>query len=457
MANNKKRLASLLAVTLVSSMTVQLFSVQPLSARDSEWRRLTNSGNDSMSAGNYAEAEDSLKKALKEAERVRFEDDMIAESLSNLGRFYKRKRDLAAAEEHYRKALAQRKSTLDPLSESVARNLEDLCYCLYDQDKYEQMKPLVKEWINVRNKQVPADYDAMERPVSLMARMYRETNEYGAAREYLDRVMELRKKGYGDSSDKVADTRDDIARVYKDERQFERARLQFEEALTIRKKVFGPKHLNVARNIDEIAWCYQAERLFAKAAPLLQESLAMRKELLGDNSPRLARSMRELSRCYDNNEDITSAVAIAQDEVNLLKGLSGDHSLEVADALEHSSYEQRKAKHLDAAIKELKEALKLRERALTETHVDVARTLQRLANFECENQNFEDAIAHLTKQESILRQLVGTEHPDYLSCQRELKSAQAKVKEGKPSKINEAGAMKIETVPLGTRISGTQI
>lgn len=441
MANNKKQLVSLLAVTLVSSMCAQLFSVQPLSARESEWRRLTNKGFDLMSAGSYVDAEDSLQEALKEAERVRFEDDLIAEALSNLGRFYKRKRDLARAEEYYRKALAQRKRTLDSFSESIARNLEDLCYCLYDQDKYKELKPLAKDWIVVRNRQTPVDYDAMERPVSLMARMYRETNDYGAAREFLDRVLELRKKGYGACSDKVADSYEEIGRVYKEERRFDLARNQFQEALTIRKKVFGPKHLQVARNIDDIAWCYQAERLFGKAAPLLEESLAMRKELLGDKSARLARPMRELSRCYDNNDDIKSAIAIAQDEVKLLKGLSsGNNSLDVADALEHCAYEQRKGKNLDQAVKDLKECLCLREKVLGETHVDVARTLSRLANFECDSQNFEGAIAHLTRQEKILRQLVGTEHPDYLSCQRELKSAQSKVKEAKPSKLNEAGA-----------------
>lgn len=114
--------------------------------------------------------------------------------------------------------------------------------------------------------------------------------------------------------------------------------------------------------------------------------------------------------------------------LNLSSGSCARIASDVADALEHSSYEQRKAKNLDVAIKELKEALALREKALGETHVDVARTLQRLG-----------AITHLTRQENILRQLVGTKHNDYLSCQRELKSAQSKIKEAKPSKMNETG------------------
>lgn len=431
-----KKLSPAFSVTLVSLVALQQLAVPEAGgASESDWRKQINAGYQAMDAGKFDEAAADLQKALTEAERVKFDDDLVAETLSTLGRLYKRKREYGAAQEWFSKALAKRKQTLDATSEPVARNMEELAYCLWDQDKFDDLKPVAEELLIVREKQPNADPDNLERPLTMLGSINREQRHYTKSVEYFNRILELRKKNYGEFSDKVADAYDDLARVEKERHNYDAARDHYANALRIRRKVFGDKSLPVARNLDEIAWCYFSERQFKMALPLLQNSLAIRKELLGSSNFKVAWSMRELSRCNEHMEDFAAGLVVAEDELRLLRSLDGtnDMSLAIADALDNASNLQRRMKKYDDAIKYEIEALTLRQKALGEHHIDVAHTLQRLAGLQCDNQNFVEALALLNRQENILKLLVGTEHPDYVSCQRELKSVEARTKEHKPS------------------------
>lgn len=428
---------SAFSVTLVSLAFLQLAMPPAGTAKDNEWRRQMNASYQAMDAGKYDEAATGLQKALTEAERTKFDDDLVAETMSTMGRLYKRKRDYGTAQEWFSKALAKRKQTLAATSEPVARNLEELAYCYWDQDKFDELQPVAAELLVVREKQPNTDCDNIERPLVMLAVLNREKRNYTKSAEYFKRILELRKKTYGEMSDKVADAYDELGRLEKETHNFDTARENYATALRIRRQVFGDKSLLVARSLDEITWCYFSERQFKMALPLLQNSLAIRKEMLGSASLKVAWNLRELSRCHENLEDFAAALVVAEDELKLLRSLVGtggaNMSLSIADALDNASNLQRRLKKYDDAIKYETEALALRQKTLGEHHIDVAHTLQRLAGLQCDNQNFVEALALLNRQENILKLLVGTEHPDYVSCQRKLKSVESRSKEHKPS------------------------
>src|SRR5579885_2967774 len=184
---------------------------------ENAWRKDINKGEELMRSGKYEKALKHLNAALKSAEEIKAEDDLTAQSLSKIGDLYRRQCKYQEAEEYYKKALKRREQTLTPESEAIRRNLVDLCYCLWDQRKFEELKPVLSRMMALSHKQGKQDYDELERPVYLMARIYWDNNQCWEAVEYLDQIVEIRKKAYGTNSLKVAEVYDDFGRLFRDQ------------------------------------------------------------------------------------------------------------------------------------------------------------------------------------------------------------------------------------------------
>lgn len=413
-------------IVIASLLFTQVSSASAFAA-DNDWRSLTSSGLDAMKAGKSDEALATLEKALIEAERIHFEDDAVAEAYSNLGRYYKRKADYAAAENYYRKALAKRRQTLSPYSPAIVRTLDDLFNIVWDQENAVALKAVAKQLQEALDKQTPPDYDHMERPLAAFAVIARDQRDYATALENLNRILTLRNTAYGANSEKVADAYSQIGHLYKDQHQYDKAREQFEKALTIRRSFHGATNLPVANTLKQIAWCYADQRQFSKAVPLFKEAVAVEREVYGPSSTKFVRTMRELSRCQESSGDTTAAAATIAELIAILRSTtSGANSLDLADALDASAGLNQRQKNYDAAIVNASEALAIREKLLTEQNTEVVRALQKLVDLQNDKKNYAEAQTLLRRQETILKALLGPEHPDYVWVQEQIKTNESR-------------------------------
>jgi len=87
------------------------------------WERHNAAGLTSFEQGNYAEAEEHWKAALKEAENFGPQDPRLATSLNNLAEIYRAQGRYAEAEPLYQQALAIDEKALGPDHPEVANSV----------------------------------------------------------------------------------------------------------------------------------------------------------------------------------------------------------------------------------------------------------------------------------------------------------------------------------------------
>ncbi len=95
------------------------------SAQGGQWNTLNAAGIEAYQRGDYAEAEQQWRAALKEAEGFGPQDPRLAASLNNLAELYHAQGRYAEAEPFYERALAIWEKVLGPDHPHVAKGLEN--------------------------------------------------------------------------------------------------------------------------------------------------------------------------------------------------------------------------------------------------------------------------------------------------------------------------------------------
>ncbi|MBX9666632.1 MAG: tetratricopeptide repeat protein [Candidatus Obscuribacterales bacterium] len=405
---------SRLAIMRLLATTVALFGLNDTAvAYDNLWRQHTDKANDLQSSGQLEKAMKEFNFALDSAVAIKAEDDLVAQSYHNIARLYKRQHKYKEAEEFLRKALALREQSLRPDAEPLLRNLEDLCWTLYDERKLDSLKPLATRLISLREGQTNQDYENVERYISLMGRVCADRKQYLEAQEYLERAIEKRKKAYGSKGLPVADGYDAIARIKRDQHLYAESRSWYEKALAVRKTALGLEHLQTLRNMDEIASLYQREHRYEKAKAIYKEILATKERMFSDDKLELARAHNDLIRVCMDNFQTKEAIPLIEKELTLLKEAVGDNNLELAETYDRLSHAHEREHEFIKAIEDADNALEIRKKALGDKNIEVAHNLKRISRLHQQNGNHQLASLYLKREMSILKSLLGGEHPEY--------------------------------------------
>jgi len=165
-----------------------LFVTMAGSARgqDSVLEQATRSGLAAYKQGNDAQAENWLRLALKEAEKLPADNPSLPKSLHNLAMVLSSEGKLNEAEQLIRRALALREASGKP-SEEVAVSLNNLAILLYEQQRYVEAEQLLRKALLIDAGILPNDHK--ERAISLenYAKVLRKLDNYKEA----DRVESL--------------------------------------------------------------------------------------------------------------------------------------------------------------------------------------------------------------------------------------------------------------------------
>lgn len=163
---------------LVGALYVVLVSAQA-SAQGSRWQEHMDAATRAHREGRYRDAEESLKAALKEAERFGEQDLRVAANLNDLAEAYRKQGKYTEAGPLYLRSLAIWKKALEPDHPLVAIGLNNLALLYSAQGKYAEAEPLYQRSLTIQEQALGSDslYVAiiLENYASLLRRMNRET------------------------------------------------------------------------------------------------------------------------------------------------------------------------------------------------------------------------------------------------------------------------------------------
>ncbi|MFQ5540300.1 MAG: tetratricopeptide repeat protein [Candidatus Binatia bacterium] len=178
---------------LVGALYVVLVSMQA-SAQGSLWQKHMAAATRAHREGRYRDAEESLKAALKEAERFGAQDLRLAANLNDLAEAYRKQGKYTEAEPLYLRSLAIWKKALGLDHPSVAIGLNNLALLYTAQGKYAEAESLYLRSQAIWEKALGPDHLYVATNLENYASLLRKMNREAEAAKMETRAKAIRTK-----------------------------------------------------------------------------------------------------------------------------------------------------------------------------------------------------------------------------------------------------------------------
>ena len=152
---------------------------------------LSNLAEYQRAQGNYADAEDLLKRALTIDQKLFNDHPDVATDLNNLGLIYDSLHRYADAEQEYKQALAMDEKILGPEAADVAVDLNNLAEAYRAQDKLAEAEPLYKRALTIWEKKPEENSRAIATVLNNLAALYIAQGKPADAEPLLSRALPL--------------------------------------------------------------------------------------------------------------------------------------------------------------------------------------------------------------------------------------------------------------------------
>jgi len=201
--------------------------------------------------------------------------------LSNLAMLYHEKRQYAAAELLYKRAMAINEKTLGKEHSSVAWDYNNLATLYTMQGKYAAAEPLYTRALAIVEKVHGPEHLDVVRSLTMLASVYTNQARYAEAELLCKRALAIREKLLEPGDPDVAGCLSFSAANYVMAGRYAEAEPLCIRVLAIREKALGLDHIDLASSIINLATVYHHQGRYAEAEPLYKRALAILEKALG--------------------------------------------------------------------------------------------------------------------------------------------------------------------------------
>jgi CHAT domain-containing protein/tetratricopeptide (TPR) repeat protein len=193
------------------------------------------------------------------------------------------------------------------------------------------------------------------------------------------KVLEIRKRGWGEWHPDYAVSLNDLAALYQDQGEYAKAGLLHRQALAIRKQVLGERHPAYAQSLNNLALLYRSQEAYDLAEPLARQAVDIYKEVRGERHPSYANSLNNLAVLYHFQGKYAQAEPLYRQALAIYKQVLGQRHPAYASSLNNLALLYESQGRSDRAEPLLHEVLALTKQVLGECHPEYARSLYNLA------------------------------------------------------------------------------
>lgn len=236
----KTRLVVLSALLLLNAGGVP-------AAAASKWDGLKKAGDAAYEAGNYAEAENKFRAALKESESFDEDDKRRATTVYNLA------------------------------------------LVLQTEEKFDEAAAMYKQAIEVLTKAYGADSDRVASAYTNLAEVLKLKDDLKGAEEDYQKALAIYEKAYGDTKPEMADALDSVADFYAEQEEYAKAEPLYRRALDISKKQLGDDKYETAKREAHLGEFYCVQGKYAPAEPLFVHAIDVTEKVKGKDSLEIAK------------------------------------------------------------------------------------------------------------------------------------------------------------------------
>ncbi len=422
---------------------------------------LNNSGLIAQAKGNFAKAENDLKKSYqirkeilpmnspelatsannlasfyKQREHAEEAIKIYAESLehlpdkgnlpvqfgpafNNLGSIYWEKGQFVKAEENYRKALAihdtnKIKSSTDPdlislhinTIYNLARNFQSL-------GKYDSALVYFRKSLDICETQYGKNNSTYTAMLSGQAALYQDMGQLHNAQKIYELALRSQEKETGTQSDPYASMLNNVALLYQSMGDFIQAENYFKRSIELKRTFFGPASNQYLAAVANLGLLYIETGDYKLAEPLLEQSLAYHSNNSGALQPELAKDLTNMARLKQATGKYTEAEPLLKRAVEIRKKVFGNDHPDYAEALNNLALFYQTMGNYKEAEPNFVNARNIYKKRYGELHPDYATAIQNLATLYLVMDRPGEAEALLKKTIMIDSTVLGKEHPSY--------------------------------------------
>lgn len=254
----------LLSCRTVLAAAAAIFLSASLASAQESWKVYNDAGLGAYELGRLTEAEQLLRRAVRETDSFVAADPRRATALNNLASVYR---------------------------------LEG---------KYDQAETSYQQALDILDRAFGSKHLAVATALNNLADLYRVRRRLDDAEPLYLRALEIKRYFLTDSHPSLATTLNNLGLLYHARGDYNRAEPLYWRAYTIRKNALGEKHPETIQSLSNLAVVHHDRGDLAEAERLYQDVLALRQEVLPRDSPVLAATLNEyaaLLRQLDRAEE----------------------------------------------------------------------------------------------------------------------------------------------------------
>jgi tetratricopeptide (TPR) repeat protein len=277
--------------------------------------------------GNYSEAEDLFRRALKIAELLADPSSpTLASAVNNLALLLQDTGRLAEAESLYRRALEIDEKVLGQGHPNVARDLNNLASVLHASGRGGEAEPLLRRALQIDIALHGPGHPEVAVDLSNLASVLRDAGRLGEAESLFRRALEILSISFGQAHAKVATALSNLASVLEASNRLTEAEPLHRQALEIDEATLGPSHPDVGVRLNNLGRLLRQTNRLEEAEPLLRRSLAIFKASFADDHPSVAIAMINLALLLQSAARLIEAEPLLRRALEILEASLGpDH------------------------------------------------------------------------------------------------------------------------------------
>ena len=362
----------------------------------------------------------------KVAKELHDQPDLEAELCNTIGEVYRALGLYDKAEAMHRRARAlQEGLPRGDQADLAPTTLNDLALVLRDRGNLPEAEALQREVLNLRLRSLGNEHTNVAIAMNNLAVVLRNQGKLAEAEDLHRRALAMQRKLLGNENMAVATCLNNLALTLQEAGKLDEAEASFRQALALFQKFRGPESPAVAIGLDNLATVLSQEGKLDEAEALELRAVAMQKKLLGEEHKDVATALNNLAQILVKKGSFGEAEALHRQVLAMRRKLLGPNHPDVASSLENLALTLRAAASNRAGgratansadrLKEAealeRQALGIRQKALGEQNVRVARSIDNLGLILRDEGRVAEAETAFRSSLTMTRQTVGDQHP----------------------------------------------
>jgi tetratricopeptide (TPR) repeat protein len=299
-------------------------------------RSLSHTGDLLTLRAEYPAAESAYRRAIALQNSLppdQRDDAALASSLYGLGNEQEEAGQFADAERSLRDALALQQRLFKGPSADTARTLQVLAWAVRERDLSEAI-PLMQSAVAMQRTLWGAEaYPDYAYALNDLGLLLRFKGDYNGSEQLLRKAMAMYRRLYGDKHKEIAISLENLALVLQLKGDLEGANSTTRQALAMQRELLGNVHPDVAITLNNLAWVMYGQGDVRGAMGTERESLHIYRTLFPGDNPDVARTMTLLGYLLTDSGDYSSADTYLQEGLGMRRRLFGNSHPEIASSL----------------------------------------------------------------------------------------------------------------------------